>query len=73
MAQRNIGALNVVGTENIQAIVDFNQQYVRMMEGGVFSGDEYDEGAKVCIIGTSLARENGLKVGMRNWFILNNC
>ncbi len=62
MAQRNIGALNVVGTENIQAIVDFNQQYVRMMEGGVFSGDEYDEGAKVCIIGTSLARENGLKV-----------
>lgn len=60
---KNIHALSVVGTNNLQAIAQFNQRDALMLEGREFSQDEYDEGAKVCIISASLARENGLRLG----------
>lgn len=62
-ANKNINALNVIGTENLQAIVAFNRQDAHILEGREFNQEEYDKGAKACIISASLARENDLKLG----------
>lgn len=63
IANKNTHALSAVGTNNLRAIIHFNRQDAHILEGREFSQDEYNEGAKVCIISTSLARENGLMLG----------
>lgn len=63
IANKNTHALTVMETENLQSIVHFNRRDAHILEGREFSRDEYNEGARVCIISASLARENGLELG----------
>ena len=63
IANKNTHALTVMATENLQSIVHFNRRDAHILEGREFSRDEYNEGARVCIISASLARENGLELG----------
>jgi hypothetical protein len=63
IANKNTHALTVIGTENLQSIAHFNRRDAHILEGREFSRDEYNEGAGVCIISASLARENGLELG----------
>lgn len=62
-ARKNIQSLSVIGTNRLQAIAHFNKQVAYLVEGREFSREEYEEGAKVCLISASLARENGLALG----------
>ncbi len=55
--------LTVVGARELADIEEFNQNYLRIVSGRLFSRQEADAGAKVCVISETLANDRELKVG----------
>ena len=55
--------LPVIGTNKLESIYDFNQQEAAIAEGRSFTPEEYEQGAKVCILSQQLAQTSGIQVG----------
>ncbi|MFA7673425.1 MAG: hypothetical protein WCY62_06190 [Clostridia bacterium] len=59
-------------TDDLDSILLFNQDLAYLIDGRVFSEDEYKTGSKVCIISSKYAIYNGLECGdiidLRFWF-----
>lgn len=53
----------VLGTPALDTFYVFMKNQASMVEGRMFTQEEYDAGAKVCILSTSLAERSGLSVG----------
>lgn len=50
-------------TDNLNSIYYFNNGTASLVEGRLFTYDDYKSGAKVCLVGQTYAEHNGLKVG----------
>lgn len=53
----------VLGTEALDTIYAFVNNDANMVEGRGFTREEYDSGARVCVISESLALKSGISVG----------
>lgn len=53
----------VIGTENLEAFYLFLSEDASIISGRSFTQEEYDSGAKVCILSQTLANEAGISVG----------
>ena len=53
----------VLGTPALDTFYVFMKNQASMVEGRMFTQEEYDAGAKVCILSSSLAQRSGLTVG----------
>lgn len=60
---RALHSLPVLGTECLESMYGFVKQEVSVVEGRTFTQEDYDTGAKVCVISQSLALANGIQVG----------
>lgn len=56
-------ALNIVATDNVNAIFDFNQKDALIVNGREITEEEYQKGENVCIVDWSFAQLNNLEVG----------
>lgn len=52
-----------IGTNCLESIYLFHQNSARIIKGRSFTSEEYETGAKVCILSEGLAAESGLSVG----------
>lgn len=50
-------------TDNLNSIYYFNNGTASLVEGRLFTYDDYKSGAKVCLVGQTYAEHNDLKVG----------
>ena len=55
--------LNIITTSNVYSILPFNQRRANIIDGRVFTQDEYESGAKVALVPRLLADTNQLSVG----------
>lgn len=53
----------VIATDNLMSVAPFGLQDAFIAEGRTFTEQEYDDGAKVCLISETLANRSGLGVG----------
>lgn len=53
----------VLGTPALDTFYVFMKNQASMVEGRMFTQEEYDAGAKVCILSSSLAQRSGLTIG----------
>lgn len=53
----------VIGTDCLESMYSFLNKNVSISEGRSFTQEEYENGAKVCVISESLALASGLKLG----------
>lgn len=53
----------VLGTENLESMYCFVKNEATIVDGRMFTQDEYDNGEKVCIISESVATNAGIKAG----------
>lgn len=53
----------VMGTDNLESMYSFLNHDVSISQGRSFTPEEYEAGAKVCIISESLAQASGLALG----------
>ncbi len=56
-------SVDVIGTDILDSIVAFNMEEATVIEGDVFSQEQYDIGAPVCLVSEEWARYNGCSVG----------
>ena len=56
-------SLVVMGTENLEAVYGFTSNAANIVQGRSFIQEEYDSGAKVCILGETVANASGISVG----------
>ena len=63
LCQLNYETVNVILTDNIDTMLNFNTGRADILEGRKISGEEYAAGAPVCLVGAAYARKNGLTVG----------
>jgi hypothetical protein len=61
--ERNTNRLNIITTGNLDSIFHFNQNKANIDSGRTFSNEEYENGARVCLIPQALANRNNLHVG----------
>lgn len=61
--QINARSFAVVATNDIGGVPAFHLGNMYMHEGRTFTQDEYDSGAKVCMLSTDLARAQGWQLG----------
>lgn len=61
--QINNHALPVVGTNNLQSMVQFAKQETFISAGRTITQEEYANGSRVCVLSETLAEANGLQVG----------
>ncbi len=61
----NLRSVNAVTTSDLTSVLPFYKGTLSVTEGRLFSAEEYDSGAKVCIISSHLAQLNGWKLGDR--------
>ncbi len=55
--------LPVIGTDNLNGIYAFNSNETAIVEGRGFTNEEYDFGAKVCLISQTVALKSGIQLG----------
>ncbi len=55
--------LPVIGTNNLDSMYQFHAQDITLSQGRKFTQEEYDTGAKVCLISEGQAQASGLQVG----------
>lgn len=60
MAQHSVP---ILGTESMESMYLFTNSKARIYEGRGITPEEYESGAKVCVIGTTLAQNSGIAVG----------
>ena len=53
----------VLGTNRLESVYSFHQQQAVLVEGRSFTPEEYEQGAKVCILSQPLAQSSGIQVG----------
>ncbi len=56
-------SVEVMATGNLNSVVRFNQEQTQIIEGRAFEQEDHNNGEKVCILSSELARYNGIKVG----------
>lgn len=56
-------SLPVIGTDAIECMYAFVDKRATLAEGRFFTQEEYDSGAKVCMLSHSLAKRSGIEVG----------
>ncbi len=56
-------AANVIATDNVNAVLQFNQKKAHITSGREIKREEYEQGENVCIIGWKYAELNNLNVG----------
>lgn len=56
-------SLAVLGTDNLDAVYAFTSSAANVVTGRSFTQEEYDAGAKVCILNESMAVKAGISVG----------
>ena len=56
-------AFPVLGTEALETMYMFNRNDASMVSGRMFTQEEYDSAAKVCVISDAVASEAGIEVG----------
>ena len=56
-------SLVVLGTDNLNAMYAFTSSAANVVTGRSFTQEEYDSGAKVCILNESMAVKAGISVG----------
>lgn len=61
--QATYHSVKLMLTDNLNSIYYFNNGTASLVEGRLFTYDEYKSGAKVCLVGQTYAEHNGLKVG----------
>lgn len=59
----NSHAFPVIGVEVINDIADFARGKAQVSEGRIFTLEEFETGAKVCLISDTVADQNGLLLG----------
>ncbi|HWQ59272.1 MAG TPA: ABC transporter permease [Clostridia bacterium] len=55
--------LYIYRTESLAELEEFNQNYMRVLSGRLFTSEEAQAGAKLCVISETLANDRELKVG----------
>lgn len=56
-------AIALLTTNSVENIIDFHQKEAFLVEGEVFSEEDYKNGGKKCLITSTLANDNNLKIG----------
>jgi len=56
-------SVTVYRVRDLAALGEFNQSYLQLVSGRLFTRQEAEEGAKVCVISQTLADNKNLKVG----------
>ncbi len=55
--------LYIYRTESLPELEEFNQNYMSLLSGRLFTREEAQAGAQICVISETLANSRGLKVG----------
>ena len=63
LAGISYNSLQVITTNDINSFLRFNQRTNRIMEGRLFSDEEKEAGARVCLVSGQIAELNGLSPG----------
>lgn len=53
----------ILGTDSVESMYLFMDSKARIYEGRAITQEEYDSGARVCVISTTLAQNSGISVG----------
>ncbi len=53
----------ILGTDSLESMYIFSNNRSTLAEGRFFTPEEYESGAKVCLLSTSLAASSGISVG----------
>lgn len=53
----------LLGTDDVQTMYIFTNSQASILEGRFFTREEYDSGARVCILSSTLAEQSGIQVG----------
>ena len=61
--EKTLHTFPVLGTEALETMYAFNRNEAVFIEGRGFTQEEYDAGAKVCVIEESIALKAGIKAG----------
>ena len=61
--QTNNHSVPVLAVDSVEGMLEFASGRTQITQGRSISQEEYRDGAEVCLISESLARENGLNVG----------
>lgn len=56
-------SMPIIGTNNLESMYLFHSGDAAVVDGRKFTADEYDTGARVCLISETVANRNGVKVG----------
>jgi len=56
-------ALTICRVRKLDDLVEFNQNYLQLVSGRLFTRQETEQGEKVCVISETLANNRGLNVG----------
>jgi ABC-type lipoprotein release transport system permease subunit len=56
-------ALTICRAQDLEDLEEFHQDYLQVISGRLFTRQEGEEGAKVCVISETLAKNRDLKVG----------
>lgn len=62
-AEVNNHAFPIIGVDNLMYVGEFAKENARICDGRMFTDEELQSGAKVCILSDTLAEANGIKVG----------
>ena len=56
-------SMPIIGTDNLESMYLFHSGDAAIVDGRKLEQDDYDSGAKVCLISETVANRNGVKVG----------
>lgn len=56
-------SLTICRVRELQDLKEFHQNYLELVSGRLFTRQEADQGAKICVISQTLANDRGLEVG----------
>lgn len=63
LVEMNHASATVIRTDRAESLYAFSSGDAYLLEGRMITGEEYEEGAQVCLISATYARTNGFSVG----------